>query len=325
VFLKNGSEIQLIGFDKPERFEGVPWTGGGIDEFGNIKPDAWESNISPALDTEGLNTWIWLFGVPEGLNHYYDIAEYAKGGDPEWGFYHWISADILSPKAIAAAKRRMSPKMYKQEYEASFETTGGRIYEDYSNDNHTSRIFQPALIKWAHDFNYVPMSSAIIQSGGENDFVVDEIILEHAIARNAAEEFVERYKDFKKCPVDIYGDPSGRAGEKHGHISDYMEIEGVLRKAGFKVTRKVFSSTRSIRDGQNSLRARILNAAGERRLFVNPKKAPVVDKGLKTVQTMKGSTYQEDETNPAQHVVSALRYFASYEYPITGRPTIKMW
>jgi hypothetical protein len=38
---------------------------------------------------------------------------------------------------------------------------------------------------------------------------------------------------------------------------------------------------------------------------------------MKTVQVMKGSTYQEDETNNSQHIISAIRYYASYEYPIS--------
>lgn len=51
IYLENGSEIHVIGLDKPQRIEGIPWTGGGIDEFADVKPDAWEANILPALNT----------------------------------------------------------------------------------------------------------------------------------------------------------------------------------------------------------------------------------------------------------------------------------
>ncbi|MEE4462652.1 terminase family protein, partial [Azotobacter chroococcum] len=43
IYMESGSEIHVIGLDKPQRIEGIPWTGGGIDEFADIKPDAWEA------------------------------------------------------------------------------------------------------------------------------------------------------------------------------------------------------------------------------------------------------------------------------------------
>ncbi|MCK5019399.1 MAG: hypothetical protein KAS32_20240 [Candidatus Peribacteraceae bacterium] len=323
--LQNGSEIHLIGLDRPERFEGFPWKGGGIDEIADVKGEAIHTNILPALDTIGLNAWCMFYGVPDGLNHFFDLAEYARGQDDEWKFYSWKSSEILSDKAIAAAKARMDPKLYRQEYEASFEAATGRIYDDYSDANHTDMVFSPGVIKWVHDFNYLPMSSCIIQPKGKNDVVVDEIILDGASVAHAADEFIDRYGKHKRCPVEIYGDPSGRAGEKHGLISNYIELETRLRQAGFNfVKRKVFTKTKSIRDGQNALRSRILTADGKNHLFVNPEMAPTVDKGFKTVQLMKGSTYQENEKNRAQHVISAIRYFASFEYPITGKGQIRV-
>ena len=51
IYLPNGSEIHVIGLDKPQRIEGIPWTGGGIDEFADVKPESWEANIYPALNT----------------------------------------------------------------------------------------------------------------------------------------------------------------------------------------------------------------------------------------------------------------------------------
>jgi len=323
--LVGGSEIHLIGLDKPSRFEGIPWAGGNVDEIADVKAAAIDENIMPALDTPGLDAWCMFTGVPDGLNHFYDLAEYAKGPDKDWKFYSWPSSDILDPKVIEAAKRRMSPKLFAQEYEASFETASGRIYEDYATDgNATGEGFIPGEIRWCHDFNFFPMSSAIIQTRGGADYVVDEIILDHATPRHAALEFVERYKDHRACKVLLYGDPSGRVGEKHGLLSNYLEIEAILRQAGFIVERRVFASTRSIRDGQNSLRSRILTADGRRHIYVNESKCPTIARGFKTAQFQKGSTYQEDETNNAQHVISAIRYYASYEYPMYGRGRVEV-
>lgn len=325
IFLPNGSEIHVIGLDKPQRIEGVPWKGGGIDEFGDVKEGAWEENILPALNTvlplePDYRAWCWLFGVPEGLNHYYELCERANhGDDPNFKVFHWKSAEILPPDVIEDAKRAMSARQFRQEFEASFETVSGRIYDDYSADNHTSEtIAEHEQLCWYHDFNYTPLSSGVGVRRGDSVFLLEEIILTSAVARESALEFVDRYKDHKNRQVLIYGDPSGRAGEKHGHASDYTEIEGVLRANDWTLNRRVKPSTMSIKDGQNAVRAKIRNAAGEVSLFVNPKTAPYTHRSLATGQLKKGSTFLEEDSE-FQHIGTAVRYFIDYEFPIAGK------
>lgn len=318
----NGASISLIGLDQPQRMEGVIWGGGIIDEIADTKPEAWPENIRPALDTEdprypGEVAWCWLIGVPEGLNHYYDISEYARtSGDPEWKNYHWLSADILSPEKIAAAKRSMSKRQFKQEYEASFETAGGRIYEDYSSKNHTDELIrgEEELI-WGHDFNFTPMSSFIGVRRGDNLFALSEIVMDSAVARQAAQEFVDRFAGHANKKVIIYGDPAGRAGEKHGHASDYNEIEQVLRENRWTYERRVRMAAPAIRDRQNAVRAKICTADDRVTLFVNPKTVPTLHKGLSTVQAKKGSTFIE-EVSREQHITTAIGYCVAYEWPV---------
>ena len=328
IFFKNGTTIILIGLDKPERIEGTFWSGGIIDEIADIKPEAWESNIRPALDTFNPSrpdylAWCWLIGVPDGLNHYYDMYQYAiTANDPDWKGYHWKSSEILPKKTIDAAKRQMSKKQYKQEYEASFETATGRIYEDYSSRNHTNETIQEhEQLLWMHDFNYTPMSSAIgvIReiNGVKTIFILDEIILESAVTRQSTIEFLDRYKDHKNKKVIIYGDPAGRAGEKHGHESDYTQMEDELFANGWTFQRKVNKKAPAIKDRQNSVRAMILNGKDEIRLYINPTRARYCDKGLATVQVKKGSTFLEDETE-YQHVTTAIGYFVDYEFGINN-------
>jgi hypothetical protein len=322
IYLPNGSEIHVFGLDKPERIEGIPWTGGGIDEFADIKEEAWESHIYPALNTvhpeyPDYRAWCWLLGVPDGLNHYYDLCQKAESGiDPNYKVFHWMTEEIF-PEMAAEAKKIMSVKQYRQEFQASFETANGRIYEDYSKENHTREQIKPhEKILWMHDQNYTPLSSAIAVERGDKFLILDEIILESAISKQSALEFVERYKKHENKTVEIYGDPAGRAGEKHGHASDYSEIEDVLRENGWKFERCVKSKHPAIKDRQNNVRAMILNGSGERRLLVNPSKAPWSDKGLATVQTKQGSSFLEDDKNKYQHITTAIGYCISYKYPV---------
>lgn len=328
IYMPNGSELHVLGLDKPQRIEGIPWKGGGIDEFADIKSDAWEANILPALNTVNpmdpdYRAWCWLLGVPDGLNHYYDLCTKADTGvDPNFEVFHWKSAEILPPDVIADMLRAMSAKQFKQEFEASFETAGGRIYEDYSKANHTSEVIQPhEQLMWMHDQNFTPLSSAIgvRRDDGKNLYLLDEIVLTSAVSRQAAVEFTEKFEGHKNRHVLIYGDPAGQAGEKHGHASDYTDIESVLKSKGWTYTRKVKPAHPAIKDRQNAVRAKICTGDGKRSLFVNPVKAEWCDKGLSTVQLKEGSTFQEDQTNKYQHITTAIGYCVDVEWPAIKR------
>jgi hypothetical protein len=326
IYLNNGTEIHLIGLDRPERIEGILWSGGVIDEIADIKAEAWEANIRPALDTfnpmrPAYRAWCWLIGVPDGLNHYYDMAQYAESAnDPDWALFHWKSSEILPAETIAAAKRQMSAKQYRQEYEAGFEGASGRIYEDYGKDNHTSARIEPhEQLMWMHDQNYTPLSSAVGVRRGESLYLLDEIVLTSAVSKQSALEFVEKFKGHKNKTVLIYGDPAGQAGEKHGHASDYTDIEGVLRAHQWSFRRKVKPAHPAIKDRQNGVRAKIRTADGHCSLFVNPTTAKWCDKGLATVQLQEGSTFQEDQKNKYQHITTAIGYCVDVEWPVIKR------
>lgn len=323
IFLPNGTEIHILGLDKPERIEGVNWTGGGIDETADVKSSAFEANIMPALNTVDprrpeYRPWCWFKGVPDGLNHYYKMAQLAESpANPEYQLFHWKSAEILPTDVIEAAKRTMSKRQFSQEYEASFETATGKIYEDYSKENYTDEIIKAhEQLHWAHDQNFTPLSSSVSVVREDKLYILDEIVLTSAISKQSAQEFVEKFKNHKNKHVFIYGDPSGRNGEKHGHRSDYVEIEGVLKRSGWAFTRRVSRSHPAIKDRQNAIRAKIKNAAGEVNLYINPATAPWSHEGIATVQVKEGSTFLEDQTNQYQHITTAIGYQVHVLWPI---------
>jgi hypothetical protein len=322
IYLPNGTEVHVLGLDQPQRIEGVNWTGGVIDEIADVKAEALQANIMPALNTVNplrpfYRAFCWFIGVPDGLNHYYDMAEYARtSGDPDYKLFHWTSEEILPADVIDSAKRTMSKRQFNQEYRASFETASGRIYEDYSHANVCTVELQPhEAIHWMHDQNFTPLSSAVAVVKQDKVFLVDEIVLESAISKQSAIEFVEKYKNHKNKMVYVYGDPAGRAGEKHGHKSDYNDIEDVLRLNGWKFERRVRPAHPAIKDRQNAVRTKICNAKDERTLFVNANKAPWCHKGLSTVQLKEGSSFQEDQKNQYQHITTAIGYFVDWHWP----------
>lgn len=197
---------------------------------------------------------------------------------------------------------------------------GSYVYANYNEKNHTDKEFDPGRpIIWTHDFNFVPLCSAILQEYDDDVYVIDEIVIRGAEAKHAGLEFVERYKDYKHCPVFIYGDADGNNGEKHGFESNYIAIRNILQSHGFKVYMKVPLANGAIKNGQNALRAKILDATGKRSFFVNPTKCPTINK-LGTVQLKNGSSFLEErDKNGVQDISTALRYYINARFPVTQK------
>lgn len=200
---------------------------------------------------------------------------------------------------------------------------GSYVYANYGEENHTDKVFDPGRpIIWTHDFNFVPLCSGVLQEYGDDVYAVDEFVISGADAKMAGLEFVDRYKEYTRCPVYIYGDADGNKGEKHGLESNYLIIRRLLEKAGFKVYMKVPRENGPIKNGQNSLRAKILDATGKRSFFVNPEKCKTINK-LGTVQLKQGSTFHEERDEAgAQDIGTAIRYYINAKFPIKGRNKI---
>lgn len=163
--LKGDVEIHVLGMDKPERFEGSPWNGGILDEYANMRPEAWAANIRPGLsDRKG---WCDLIGVPEGRNHYYEIYKQALADSTgEWAVFSWPSSDIVDPAEIESARRMLDELTFRQEYEASFVSFTGRAYYNFDEATHTSKAlaYNPhAPLIFCFDFNVSPGVAVVLQ------------------------------------------------------------------------------------------------------------------------------------------------------------------
>lgn len=122
--LINGRTIQLKGSDRPDTLRGVGISYVVMDEYAFMKPEVWDLILRPTLsDVEGDALFI---GTPEGKNHFYDLWLEATDHE-DWEAFQFCSMDnpLLNPKEIEAARRTMTPEAFRQEYEASFEATGG--------------------------------------------------------------------------------------------------------------------------------------------------------------------------------------------------------
>lgn len=334
IELVNGSQLVVVGMDKPERVEGTPWDGGVLDEVANMKERAWSAHIRPALsDRQG---WCWFIGVPEGRNHYHKLYQKARADTSgEWAAFTWPSADILPPEEVDAARRDLDELTFQQEYEASFVSFEGRAYYPFTEGLHCAAGLaarydprQPLIL--CFDFNVAPGVAAVCQElplpGGQaGTAVVGEV----HIPRNSNTPAVCRrlIQDWSKHQgrVMVYGDATGGArGTAKVAGSDWDLVRETLRPAfGERLFFKVPAANPPERARVNALNTRLKNAAGDVRLMVDPAAAPHVVQDLEGVRTLAGGSGEIDKKADPEltHVSDALGYYIAAEFPTIKRET----
>lgn len=345
INLINGAELCVVGMDKPERIEGSPWDGGGLDEYANMKEKAFPENVRPALSDR--NGWCWLLGVPEGRNHYYKLYRYALSGtDPEWMGYTWKSADILPSAEVESARRSLDPLTFQQEYEASFVNFEGRAYYPFLEETHCVRLKHlyndAAALCFAFDFNVEPGVAAVLQelplpgqfrrdkSGAallDQPIVGTAVIGEVHIPRNSNTPAVcaRLVKDWgaHKGIVKLYGDATGGArGTAKVEGSDWDLIKRAMREAfGDRVYPMVRRANPKERVRINALNTRLRNGAEEQWLMVDAAAAPHVVEDLEGVTLLEGGSGEIDKkADPAlTHISDALGYYVEREFPLPDR------
>jgi hypothetical protein len=117
----NQSTLWIYGADNPDSVRGLYHDGVILDEFGDMHPKIWSTNVLPTLsDRQG---WAVFIGTPKGKNHFYKIFKRAM---TEPGWYQFMlrasESGIISAAELALMKQEMDTEdEYLQEYECSFE------------------------------------------------------------------------------------------------------------------------------------------------------------------------------------------------------------
>ena len=326
ITLFNDTEIHVIGLDRPERIEGQPWDGCHITEFGNTKPNAWGENIRPLLsDTGGF---AWIDGVPEGRNHYYDLALLATDGsipkteprigqfveskeNPEFAYFHWFSSDVLSPVEIESVRKILDERTYRQEYEGSFESYEGLAYYAFGKHNHALvERDRNRTIHIGMDFNIDPMTATLGHIIGDTYEQWGELYLRNS---NTFEMVDVLKHKFPSADIEIFPDSTGKHLNSNATVSDIA----ILKKAGFRVkaqTRNPFQIDR-INDVNS-----FIKDGGRVRYKVNPVTCPRTINDFNRVEALPdGRLNKDQERQGLVHITDALGYLISYNWPVKDR------
>ena len=289
-----------------------------------MRPECWTEVLRPALaDRRGGALFI---GTPQGANHLQERFEQALA-NPEWAAFKFTTLEggNVTAEELASAATELDERLFRQEFEASFEgATYGQAYYAFSRaENVLACEFEPdEPLVWSLDFNVHPMCSVLAQSNGRVIQVLDEMILADSNTLAACEELVKRTGGLRrqaKAPIEleIYGDASGYQRRTSGTDTDWGLIKEFFdgQKAKFRAVIRSASSNPGVRDRLNLVNAKLCSAAGERRLFVDPRCKELL-KDLQRVRwkadgTGRPTSELDKSDRMRTHVSDALGYFVA--------------
>lgn len=356
IFLP-GAEIMICGLDNPARIEGSPMDRLGVDELANVKQGSWDRHLRPALDTEIPGRRLaraWLFGVPRPGGQFAALAKLAQDpNEPDFEYFTWTSESILSPEAIAAAKRTMDPMVYAQEYLAQRASAEGRAYYGYDVTlNHRDvRYIEGLPLMFCFDFNRSPGIAVVAQEQPLDGIAVDRcpncpqtnvVSGEHCprctryvplvtCSCAVGEVFIPRgsntpmvctrlANDWRrhKGGVVIYGDATGGAIKSSSvDGSDWDLIRRYLNADFPKAVYDVDDVNPPERARVNAVNLRCVDATGARHLFVNPETAPNLDRDLSEQMVVLGGSGEldKDSDKTLGHAADGWGYAIQKLYP----------
>jgi len=334
VRLRNGSRLALHGAENYARLKGRGLTAAALDEYPYLDREVWVEAILPALaDNEGDAL---LAGTPVGYNWAYDLHMMAAR-DPEWASWSYSTLDggYVRRREIDRQRSLMDPRTFRQEYEASFESLTGRVYDFFAEENIRDAIADPfegfirALLSGAprnlipappplyvgFDFNISPMTYVAGIRGGDDGaelHIVDAGEVPTSNTEEVAAHLRAKYPDrmMIACP-----DPSGK--RRSTNAAPDLTDHNILRAKGFMV--RAPNAAPRVVDRINAVQALCRDGNGRRRLLVSRTTAGPL------VKALQGLTYREgmnvpDPKSPLIHITDALGYLVWSEFNLlTGR------
>ena len=312
IKLINGSTISLKGAEKPNNLRGRALDFVVLDEFADMRPEAWFEVLRPSLSdrhSEDSPTRALFIGTPKGRNHFYDLWAKGVDGADEWDSFQYttIEGGNVSASEIEQAKADLDERTFNQEYCAQFVTYAGLIYYNFERASSVVKFEDDGgVLHLGMDFNTNPMSCLVALRKGNSLICIDEIIIYGSNTDEMVKEIHQRYPNRQ---IIIYPDPAARQRKTSAGGRTDLSI---LQNAGFMTKAK--QSHPAVRDRINAVNSRLKSGSGERHLFLT-------DKCKQAIKSLERQTYKEGTSQPNKddgydHANDALGYMVEHLFPI---------
>ena len=320
-----GSTIAFRTLDQPERLRGTNLAWFGIDEVTYTKEEAWLRLEARLRDPKATA----LAGIAAGTPKGFDWVYHRFRNQPVEG-YELVEAKPFenehlleqTPDYYERLKNSYDEHFYQQEVLGQFVNLGaGRVYHAFDRNEHVGefqmRDGEPLL--WSWDFNINPMASVICQRAGPLLYVLDEIVLRTSSTPEVCEEFLRRYGKHRGG-LRIYGDATGGRRSSASTDSDHELIRAFLsRNRDLHGELVVGRSNPLVRDRINTMNGQLMNAQGERRLFVSERCRELIQDLEQVSYKPNSGQIDKDRDSDRTHVSDALGYLVWEEFRLARK------
>lgn len=322
ITLVSGHILRCVGLNNYDDLRGSGLFFVLIDEWADCPYAAWEEVLRPMLSTcrytiDGI-TYIGghalRIGTPKGFNHCYDSwfsGQEGREPDHKSWLYTSIDGGNVPEEELEAARRKMDPRTFRQEYLASFENYQGVVYYCFDRrENHTDdEVLQGDELHIGMDFNVGKMAAVVYVIKDKFPHALDEFM--DVFDTPAMIEAISKKYSKENHLIKIYPDASGKNRKSSNAKASESDI-ALLEKAGFVV--RVNSTNPAVKDRVNAVNAMYCNTYGERRMKVNTKKCPKLTQCLE--RQIYGADGEPDKKGGFDHGNDAGGYPVAYLYPI---------
>ena len=319
IQLRNGSQICLKSAEQGDNLRGESLSFIVIDEFCDIDLETiWAQIIRPSLSDRLGHAM--LIGTPKAGNQFardlYDNYLTKRG----WMSFSYTTEQggFVDPDEIEQARQDLAPKVFAQEYQASWTSLGNIIFDEFGDHN-----IQPVSAPTPHeplivgmDFNIGIFCAQIGRHTQQGIEYFDEIILKDANTNDMATELRARYP---RNPITVIPDASGSQRKTSaGGQTDHA----ILHNAGFKL--QVNRSNPTVRDRINCANSLFFKREdGTTRFKIDPR-------CTFTIKSFKNWTWKEnsigvpDKESSWDHACDSASYPIAMLFPIKREyaPTI---
>ncbi|MEL4885706.1 terminase large subunit [Pectobacterium betavasculorum] len=318
ITLRSGHIIRCVGLNNYDDLRGSGLFFVLVDEWADCPYAAWEEVIRPMLSTcrYVVNGVLYIgghalrIGTPKGFNHCYDTYLAGQDGrEPDHRSWSYTSVDggNVPEEELESARRKMDPRTFRQEYEASFENYQGVVYYCFDRrQNHTDESLRPNdALHIGMDFNVSKMAAVVYVMREGLPCAVDEL-MEVFDTPAMITKLQERFVGHK---IAIYPDASGD-NRKSSNASE-SDI-ALLKAAGFTVN--VNPTNPAVKDRVNAMNGMLCNTYGERRMRVNTHKCPKYTHCLE--RQIYNDAGEPDKKGGFDHGNDAGGYPIAYLFPV---------
>jgi len=309
----NGAKTELKGADNPDSLLGVGIERCLCTEYARWKPGIWEQILRPML-TQSKGS-VMFNSSPRGFDKHYNLHK--RGIDEE--FNEWMSwvfktkdSPFVDEAEVESARADMDPFLFRQEYEASFESFGNRAAYAFDRDIHVKERELSGKKFVGLDFNVDTMAAVLYCEYPDTTVhAFDEVVLRDTNTLEMAQYLRRKYPEIK----DIYPDPAGKARSTTSRQTDHQ----ILREAGFYVYARTAHPSQV--DRLNAFNRKLMNAKGEIGLTIAPKCKNFINDLEMVMRTPDGRI---DKSDPKlTHYLDAGSYCIEILWPMVGTINVR--